>query len=537
MTEPTTKVTAMDHLKAYLTDKRLWPLIIIVVALLILDLHYGIHFGIEFVGGTQIPITLEHPVNVTAMTALISALQQRVSTFGLKQITVEGVGDSQVYLIIPTISQSQINQTINIIESQGTFIGAVNGKEAINGTDILKGSIGQLTPEVSNGTVTWTVTFYVTQSAAESFSKIVFGQSNQPLYMFLDRPQGAALLINSSVLGNTSLGLTPTESLSAMQQALRLGTGNETIPVISVTNNNASISGAESFFASNRGKYQTVYASKNINSSLISFLKSENYTVHLESAANMTPEYTRLTLNQSVLESWPLVGLLSSPVLNPSITNGTVSDSYEISGAAPTTLTTIEKEQFATNQTKTIASILNGGALPVAIIAGTPETIPPTLGQKSLYISALAGLLAIICVSVFIMLRYRRVFLIAPILITTFMELFIIVSIIGLVGTIDLAAVAGMIAVVGTGMDAQIIITDELLGRHGESGSAKTVLGNAFYIVWTDAMLLIIVMLPLFFSTSLVTVVGFSESTIIGALLGILITRPAYSAIVSRHYT
>lgn len=535
--QPTTRVTAMDHLKAYIKDRRIWPLIVIVVALLILDVHYGIHFGIEFIGGTQIPITLEHPVNVTAMSALISALQQRVSTFGLKQITVEGVGDSQVYLIIPSISQSEINQTINIIQSQGKFDGVVNGKEAVNGSDILKGSIGQLTPVVSNGTVTWTVTFFVTQPAAVSFSKVVFGQSNQPLYMFLDRPEGTILLINASQLGNTTLGLSPTASLAAMQSALRWGTGNQTIQVFSVTNTNSSIGGLEKFLANNKGKYQNVFASSNLNKSLISFARSANYTVKLESKANMTPQYTRLSLNQSVLQSWPIVGLLSSPVLNPSITNGSVSDSYEISGAAPTTLSVTGRQAYAVNQTKTIASILNGGALPVAIIAGTPTTIPPTLGQKSLYISGLAGLLAIICVSIFIMIRYRRIFLIAPILITTFMELFIIVSIIGLIGTIDLAAVAGMIAVVGTGMDAQIIITDELLGRHGESGSAKVVLSNAFYIVWTDAMLLIIVMLPLFFSTSLVTVVGFAESTIIGAILGIMVTRPAYSAIVSRHYT
>ena len=64
----------------------------------------------------------------------------------------------------------------------------------------------------------------------------------------------------------------------------------------------------------------------------------------------------------------------------------------------------------------------------------------------------------------------------------------------------------------------------------------KTVLENAFYIIWTDALLLVVAMLPLFFSTSLVQVIGFSESTIIGALLGVVITRPAYSAIVSRHY-
>ncbi len=76
------------------------------------------------------------------------SLQQRVSTFGLKQVTVEGIGNSEVYVIIPSVSPAEINQTINIIQSQGRFDGVVNGQEAVNGSDILKGSIGQPTPEV-----------------------------------------------------------------------------------------------------------------------------------------------------------------------------------------------------------------------------------------------------------------------------------------------------------------------------------------------------------------------------------------------------
>jgi preprotein translocase subunit SecD len=78
-----------------------------------------------------------------------------------------------------------------------------------------------------------------------------------------------------------------------------------------------------------------------------------------------------------------------------------------------------------------------------------------------------------------------------------------------------------MIAVIGTGVDAQIIISDEVLNKTHADMTMKSRLGNAFYIVWADAILLIIAMLPLFFSTSLVSVIGFSESTIIGALLGV----------------
>ena len=518
---------------SYLKDKRILAMVLIVVALGALDVVYGIHFGIEFVGGTEIPITLQHPVNVTAMGALISTLQQRVSTFGLKQVTVEGIGDTNVYVTIPTVSANEVNQTIGIIDSQGVFQAVVNGKEALNGTGILKGSIGQVPPQVSNGTVDWQVDFFITQTAANRFSKVVFGQGNQPEYLFLDRPAGAIVLINSSQLANSSVSAQT--GMAAAKRALAFG--SSTIPVITVSPSQSSIVSAENAIIQYGTKYKTIIASANLNSSIYSFLKSNNYTVVSEGAKNMTPQFAQITINETIVESWPAIGLLASPILSPSITNGTSGDSYEISGSAPQGLSVSAKEAYANLQSKTISSILNGGALPVSILVGTPTTVQPTLGSEFLYISGLAGVIAIALVSIFITIRYRKVFLVAPIMIITLIELFIIVSIIGLVGTIDLAAVAGMIAVVGTGVDAQIIITDETLEHRTSDSAAKTLLGNAFYIVWTDAALLIVTMLPLFFSTSLVTVVGFSESTIIGALLGVLVTRPAYSAIVSRHYS
>ncbi len=518
----------------YLKDRRILVLIVIAVALALLDWHYGIHFGIEFAGGTQIPITLAHPVNASDMSNLISSLQQRVSTFGLKQVSVEGIGNGEVYVVIPSITGSEINQTIDIIQSQGRFDGYVNGQVAINGTGILKGSIGQPAPTVVNNTVEWIVTFFITQSAATRFASVVFGQGNKPLYMFLDRPSNTVVLFNRSIPLNTTSLISQSSALAGIESAL--SAGNETIPVVEVSNNNISVQSAEHFLQINKGKYTNIIASAGINRTLLSYLNANNYTVKLESRANMTPTFTTVGFNQSILDTWPVVGLLSAPILNPSITNGNVSDSYQISGIAPATLTKTQKLAYAQQQTKTIASVLSGGALPVAVFVGTPTTIPPTLGSHFLYISVIAGGIAIIFVSAFIMIRYRKIFLVAPILLTTAMELFIIVSIIGLIGTIDLAAVAGMIAVVGTGVDAQIIITDEVLAHGSSETSARTLLGHAFYIVWADAALLVVAMMPLFFSTSLVSVIGFSESTIIGALLGVLITRPAYGAILSRHY-
>ncbi len=523
----------MSNLKSYLKDRRILILIVISVMFLLLDLHFGLHLGIEFIGGTEIPLTLQHSVNTTTMSTIQSIITQRASKFGLKEIIVEPIGNSEIDILLPSTTPAEINSTISVIESQGRFDGIVAGKEAINGQDILNGSIGIIPSTESNGTVQWGVTFYITQQSATAFAKTVYGQANQPLYMFLDRPQNSIVLINGSSVGNLTSGISQQQALSAMDSALYFA--NDTIPVVVSSNSvNSTLQSLTNYIKS--GRYNRVITDILGSSQMLKLMSSDNVSIQEESRANMTPQYLQISVNQTIIESWPAVGLLSSPLLNPGITNGTISESYQISGVAPSTLSPTARIAYANNQSKDIASILSGGALPVGVVVNTPTTLSSTLGKSAFQVSLLALILAMIFVSIMIVVRYRRIFLIGPILLTTLMELFIIVSIIGLVGTIDLAALAGMIAVVGTGIDAQIIITDEIISKEKGKSSSRVVLGHAFYIVWMDAILIVIAMLPLFFSTSLTQVVGFSESTIIGALMGVLITRPAYGAIVSRHF-
>ena len=521
----------------YIKDRRILALIVLVVALALLDSVYGIHLGIEFAGGTQIPITLTQSANLNQTSQVITILQQRLSTFGLKEISIEGIGNSQILIDTPSVAQSDIQQTIAIIQSQGQFQGVVNGKVAIDGSSILGGSVGASQPIVSGNNVSWSVNFYITQPAAVQFSKIVFGQANKPIYMFLDRPASSIVIINASLLGGT-IGATQQEEIADMQEALALG--NRTIPLEVLNKGGSNWNSLYGFLKSSAGKYKSVILEKGAPPYITSNLTRLNYTITSISAINMTPSFSVVsnsTIHSAVLlDSWPAVGLLTSPTLNPGITNGNLSQSYTISGSAPSTLSLSAQVAYADQQSKLVQSVLTGGALPVPVIVGTPTTTQPTLGAQFENISIIALILAVLAVSLVISIRYKKRFLIAPILLTTLAELFIIFSIIGLIGTIDLSAVAGMIAVIGTGVDAQIIISDEILNKVSTS-SMKIRLNNAFYVVWADAILLTVAMLPLFFSTSLVTVIGFSESTIIGALLGAFITRPSYGAILSKHYS
>ena len=123
-------------------------------------------------------------------------------------MTVEGVGTSHVYVIIPSVTGSEINQTIAIIQSQGNFEGVVNGKEAVNGSGIIPGSIGAVPPQIYNNTVSWAVTFYLTQSAAARFAEHSAGAGQPAAVHVPGQAQLDSMMINTSLLAaNASSGI------------------------------------------------------------------------------------------------------------------------------------------------------------------------------------------------------------------------------------------------------------------------------------------------------------------------------------------
>ena len=138
----------------YVRDKRILAFILLVTLFAVLDLVYGIHLGIDFAGGVQIPVLLSHPTDAQNMSLLTSIISQRISSFGLSNPNVYGEGSSTVIIQIPNTSQSTIQSTVKVIESQGIFQGIVAGKEAINGTGIITSSVAPAPISTAGGSVT-----------------------------------------------------------------------------------------------------------------------------------------------------------------------------------------------------------------------------------------------------------------------------------------------------------------------------------------------------------------------------------------------
>ena len=189
-----------------------------------------------------------------------------------------------------------------------------------------------------------------------------------------------------------------------------------------------------------------------------------------------------------------------------------------------------KSKQDALDKMKTMQAILDSGALPTPIKIVSSSTISPTLGKQFLHKSVIAILVAILSVSMIIFLRYKNKALILPIIFTSMSELILIFGFAAMIRwTIDLAAIAGIMAVIGSGIDSQIVLTDESSKK--QNLSLKLKLKNAFFIIMTAAATTIAAMVPLL-SIAGGIIRGFAITTIAGVIIGVLITRPFYSKIL-----
>ena len=177
---------------------------------------------------------------------------------------------------------------------------------------------------------------------------------------------------------------------------------------------------------------------------------------------------------------------------------------------------------------------LRAGALPVEVAVIGSWQVPASLGAKFKDQTMIAGLFALATVAFVIFGRYGRKKILLPMIATSVSEVFMILGFASLVNwQLDLPAIAGIIAVIGTGIDHLVIITDEVL-YEGKMPSLKVYLariGKAFAIIFAAAATTIIAMSPLLVM-SFGALKGFAITTIVGVLIGVLIARPAYGRVI-----
>ena len=184
----------------------------------------------------------------------------------------------------------------------------------------------------------------------------------------------------------------------------------------------------------------------------------------------------------------------------------------------------------ANDNMKKLQTVLITGALPTSLEIVKMDSISPTLGSTFEKNALNAALFAILAVAVVIFIRYRKIKIALPMAIISSSEALIILGFLTLIKyNLDLAAIAGIIAAVGTGVDDQVVITDEVLGK--ESVNWKERYKKAFFIIFTAYLTTVLAMIPLWLA-GVGLLRGFAIATIAGVTIGVFITRPAFASII-----
>jgi len=180
---------------------------------------------------------------------------------------------------------------------------------------------------------------------------------------------------------------------------------------------------------------------------------------------------------------------------------------------------------------------IRAGELPTEIEIVTESFISPSLAQRFKPLALLTGLVAWLAVSAVVYYWYRDVRIAVPMLLTASSEVFLLLGFASVVGlALDLAHIAGLIAVIGTGLDDLIIMADEILQRKEKVETGRVFQSRfrkAFWVIGMAAATTIIAMSPLAV-LSLGDLQGFAIITIVGVLIGVGITRPAYGDVLRK---
>ena len=176
---------------------------------------------------------------------------------------------------------------------------------------------------------------------------------------------------------------------------------------------------------------------------------------------------------------------------------------------------------------------LRAGALPVDVVVAGSGFVPAELSDYFKMMCAVAFIAAAIAVGIVIYLRYREASIVLPMMATNLTEIIILLGIATFIQQLDLASIAALIAVLGTGIDQLVIITDEILheGKVPSPTLYTKRLSRALGIILVSAATVIIAMIPLALM-DLSSLRGFAIITMVGVIIGVGVTRPAYGEII-----
>jgi len=501
---------------------RIWIVAVLLLGILplfflpLLSPQHALKFGMDFKGGTLIQLRLAKQLDPNSMASTTLVLQERLNRYGLKDISVKPYGEQYIIVTVSSTDPKDVESLKNVLSQQGKFEAVIDGTIVLYPDDLV-----EVVTDPKKGyfyhaaNQQWQVPFTLSKEGSERFARVAKGkcqveegyQKCDRIFIFIDRPENATLLVPSWVYNESSgVPLNPEnpERFTIPFQEFEKNTLTRIMVVDSVT---------EETLAALQG-FDNVIAHPGVQDKELLKNRSFAFKVVEESDGNWF---------------WSAVNLESVLSLTPGVTSGEPVRNAVIQGHAP-------DWETASREMTEMVVLLKSGRLPVGVEIAVTNTVSATLGEGFLQDLLMLGFIAWISVGGLVFVRYRDLKVTALVMTANFSEVIIILGIAALIAwEMDIASVAGIIAVVGTGVDQFIIMNDELeLGRSLDE-SILDKIKKAFRIIMGSAATVTVAMLPLL-TLGLGLLKGFAITTLIGLFAGVVIVRPGFARVMEKWF-
>src|SRR3989344_1538060 len=500
----------------------------------------GIQFGMDFKGGTL--FTIEFSQKVTSAdekVRIANTISQRIDWTGLLGTRVNFFGDEFVLAETAETNPDNIARMESLLKQQGRFEATIDGNVIFMGDDILP-----ITRDPNHGYgfrkegdfVRWQLPFTLKSAAAERFKELTFhrctltsvDQSSgrqydcHTRYFFIEKPQNSVLIIPENVFNSDKELLLTGSIVNDIQSNLKIEEIllNGASPYVKVSAGALSqeqLDYLKGLLPANK----TALIQEDLNEGIVQQLKGIGFETKV------------IPYTQGGAWVWNALGVKTAIALSPDVAHMDVATLDQATALSNLQITgTAQDFETAQQRLSDLDILLSSGSLSVSVKSISRESISPLLGENFLTTVLWMAFFAVIIVSLVVFVRYRVPKITALLVFMIVGETLITIALSSLVNKFDLGAVAGIIAAVGTGIDTEIIITDELLrGEKGdEAERLLTRVKRALFIVFAAASVSLATMLPIiFFGFGLGKLVGFAITTSMGVLVGVLITRPAFA--------
>jgi preprotein translocase subunit SecD len=440
----------------------------------------NLKFGIDIEGGTRVVLQPKQPTTEKILQDTVSTLNTRINLYGLADIKISPLGENLIQI---EVGGGSVEDIQNFLARQGKFEGKISYNIPLsdNAGTITLGD-NQYSFKVAENKI------LLNGSEYEVGQNFVLENINYEV----ENVTADKVLLFANVFSGEDIVAVLTDPQFSTIRAVN--NGYEFIFTVQI-----SAQGAEKF----------AKLTKNQPAALIG---SESY---------LQPKLVLFLDGEKVSELNIAASLAGQLVTSPSI-----------QGFRPT-------REEALQEKLRLQTILRSGSLPVELQIVKVDQITQTAGKALINSTIIIMLSAAAAVTAVIFVRYRKIKIAVPMILISFSEILIILGFAALTQiltggngwVLDIAAIAGLVAIVGTGVNQLIIITDQLL--LDREVSLKWRHRNAMKIIYNSAYTVIAAMIPLLV-LGLGALRGFAITTIIGVLVAVAVTRPAYTSILER---